>query len=201
MANGRVITGYSKPYVAVYSNTGTTVTYANGMILARGVSVTIEPDTNDANNFYADNVLAESVSSLFRSGTATITVDGLKDEARKLIMGLVTTQSVQAGTGNTVSFDVYDDQQAVPYLGFGCVVRYMEDGVTSYVPLILTKIMFDLDSIEANTQEEEIEWQTQELSARILKDDTQYGAWKKVGAGQTTEELAENAIKAVLNIS
>ena len=38
-ANGRVITGFSQPYVALYSESGGTVTYASGQILARGVSV------------------------------------------------------------------------------------------------------------------------------------------------------------------
>lgn len=199
MANGRVITGYSKPYVATYSNTGTSVTYANGTPLARGVSVNIAPDTSDATNFYADNQLAESVNALFTSGTATITVDGLKDEARQLIMGIVTTENVTVGS-DTVAFQVFDDQQQIPYMGFGCIVRYMEDGVTSYVPFILPKVAFQQEGIEANTQEDTIEFQTQELTANILKDDTQHHAWKKVGEAQATEAEAEDAIKKVLNI-
>ena len=36
MASGRVCTGFSKPYVALYSNTGTTVTYADGTALKAG---------------------------------------------------------------------------------------------------------------------------------------------------------------------
>ena len=145
------------------------------------------------------NQLAESVNALFTSGTATITVDGLKDEARQLIMGIVTTENVTVGS-DTVAFQVFDDQQQIPYMGFGCIVRYMEDGVTSYVPFILPKVAFQQEGIEANTQEDTIEFQTQELTANILKDDTQYHAWKKVGEAQATEAEAEDAIKKVLNI-
>ena len=39
MANGEVITGFSKPYVARYSESNGTVTYSNVQPLARGVSV------------------------------------------------------------------------------------------------------------------------------------------------------------------
>ena len=45
MANGRVCTGFSKPYVALYNEASGVITYSGGMILARGVSVEIEPDT------------------------------------------------------------------------------------------------------------------------------------------------------------
>ena len=55
-AAGKVCTGFAKPYVALYSNTGATTAYSGGMQLARGVDVSIEPEVGDANPFYADNV-------------------------------------------------------------------------------------------------------------------------------------------------
>ena len=83
MANGRIITGFSKPYVAKYTvgTDGTTVTYSDGQILARGVEVQIEPEATEDNNFYADNVIAENEAGIFTGGTMTLTVDGLKDAA------------------------------------------------------------------------------------------------------------------------
>ena len=89
MANGRVLTGFSKPYVALYSHSGSTVTYTSGQILARGVSAEIEPDSNDDENiFYADNVASESVAGEFTGGSLTLTVDGLLTNAEKLLFGL-----------------------------------------------------------------------------------------------------------------
>ena len=88
MADGRVITGFSKPYVAKYTANGSTVTYSDGMIFARGVSVSLAPESADDNNFYADNVVAESAGGVFTGGTATLTVDGLNPAARALAMGL-----------------------------------------------------------------------------------------------------------------
>lgn len=72
MANGRVITGFSKPFVALYNNNSGAVTYTNGMALARGVNVSIEPEVSDNNIFYADNVAAETAGGIFMSGTATL---------------------------------------------------------------------------------------------------------------------------------
>ena len=47
MANGRVLTGFSLPYIALYSaSTAGVVSYSSGQILARGVSVSL--DVNSA---------------------------------------------------------------------------------------------------------------------------------------------------------
>ena len=47
----------------MYSNEGQVVTYTNPKALGRGVSVELEIDTADDNNFYADNVLAETLAA------------------------------------------------------------------------------------------------------------------------------------------
>ena len=203
MANGRVITGYSKPYVALYNVSDNAVTYSEGMPLARGVSVSIDPESGDGNDFYADNVTAESVGGTFTGGTLTLTVDGLKDAARKMVMGIVTENTVTVGTGTTSSVKVYDydDQQVAPYVGVGFIVRYMENGVTTYVPHVITKAVFSPEGLEAATQEEDIEFQTTELEATIMRDDSQYHRWQRVAEAQTTEALAEAVIRAILGIA
>ena len=193
MANGRVITGFSKPYVAVYSNDGTEVSYASGQILARGVSVSLEVEAADDNVFYADNGAAESAAGVFQEGTLTLTVDGLLPAAEKLILGLPTEGSD--------GFMEYGDSMTFPYLGVGFVVRYMSGGVTSYVPVILPKCRFYTPALEAATQEDDIDWQTQELTAAILRDDSENHVWKRMGAGETTEAAAEAKIKTAFSIA
>lgn len=196
MANGRVITGFSKPYVAKYTATpvtsGYTISYSQGQVLARGVELQIEPETTDNNNFYADNVIAENEAGIFTGGSLTLTVDGLKDAANALIYGL---PAITGGWYN------YDNTQAVPHVGFGAVVRVQEAGVVSYVPLILTRIQFNDSGMTAATQEDQIDWQSQELTAQILRDETPNQCWKKLGEAQTTEAAAEAKIKTFLNIS
>lgn len=197
MANGQVITGFSKPIVALYAPNNGTPSYTSRMPLARGVSVSLDIETADAENFYADNVLAESAGGLFTGGTVTLTVDGLKAAARTLIMGLPTATSVTVGTA-TVDVQDYDDRQAMPYIGVGFVVRVMENGVTSYVPYVLPKVIFNEETLEAATQEDTIDFQTTELEATILRDDSANHRWKRIGANQTTEALAEDVIEALL---
>lgn len=201
MANGRVITGYSMPKVATYSYATNAVTYSGLTPLARGVSVSMDVETSDSTDFYADNVLAESAGGRFTGGTVTLTVDGLKDAARKLIQGLPaeTSMSVSiSGTTTTVKVLEYDDRQSAPYVGIGFVVRYMENGVTSYVPVVLTKCIFNVDTISAETQGENIDFQTAELTATIARDDTTNHTWRRIGEAQTTEAAAEAVIAAML---
>lgn len=193
MAAGRVMTGFSLPYVALYTANGGTVTYSQGQRLARGVQVSIEAEAEDDNIFYADNISAESAPGIFTSGTATFTVDGLKLAAEQLIMGIPAADSE--------GFIHYGENLTIPYVGVGFVCRYMEDGVTSYVPYILTKCRFVTPGVDAQTATETIEWQTQEITATLLRDDTQNHDWKLVGTEQTTEALAEAKIKAKFNIT
>lgn len=200
MANGKVITGYSKPYVALYNANEGSPTYSGGMPLARGVDVSVEAETGDAVNFYADNVMAESVGGVFTGATITMTVDGLKDAARKLIMGLPNAESITVGS-ETVQVYRYDDRQQIPNVGIGFIIRYMEQGVTTYQPVVFTKASFSVDGIEAATQEEEVEFQTTELEAALMRDDSANHVWRIIAADQTTEAAVENVIKSILNIS
>ena len=193
MAAGRVMTGFSLPYVALYAASGGTVTYSQGQRLARGVQVSIEAEAEDDNIFYADNISAESAPGIFTSGTATFTVDGLKLDAERLIMGIP--------AADTEGFIHYGENLTIPYVGVGFICRYMEDGVTSYVPYILTKCRFVTPGVDAQTATETIEWQTQEITATLLRDDTSNHDWKLVGTAQTTEALAEKKIKTIFNIS
>lgn len=192
MANGKVCTGFSMPVVAKYTASGTTVTYSDGMPLARGVDVSLSPESSDDNIFYANNVAAESAPGTFTGGTVKLTVDGLKTAAERLIMGL------PAESSNWIA---YGDDQAIPYVGIGFVVRYMEDGVTTYTGVVLAKCRFNMLESEAATQEDEIDWQTQSLEATIFRDDTANHNWKFVTTDQTSEAAAAALVEAKLGIT
>lgn len=193
-----VTTGFSKPIIAMYSNEGQVVTYTNPKALGRGVSVELEIDTADDNNFYADNVLAETETSSFTSGSATITVDGLDNAAATAILGLPspTALTVQS-PDTTVQMQGYGKEMDPPFVGFGCVRRTMMQGVTQYWPFILPKVKFGLPSENMATQENQIDWQTQELTATVMRDDTAAANWKVISAeGMATEAAAVQAINA-----
>lgn len=195
MAAGKVCTGFSKPYVALYSASGTTITYSSGRVLARGVGVELELESASSDNvFYADNIAAETVAGLFTGGNVTLTVDGLLADAEKLILGLP--------TADTDGWVHYGDGMSVPNVGIGFVVRYQSEGTgVTYVPVILTKCRFDVPSVSAATQEDEIDWQTQELKATVMRDDSTTHDWKIVNADKSSEAAAEALIKAFFNIT
>lgn len=190
---GRVCIGFSKPYIAKYVNTSGVISYTGGMVLARGVNVSVTPDAPGSDNiFRADNAAAEKVSGKFTGGSFTLTVDGLLATAEKVLSGL---PAVDDGWYH------YDDDQTDDYFGVGFIAKYMSDGVISYVPYILRKTSFDPIQTSAETEGEDISWQTQSLSGKILKDDSAKHGWKDVGIEYDTEAEAAEAIEDVFSIS
>ena len=192
-AAGKVCIGFSKPYVAVYTNSGTTITYSNGRVLARGVDVSIEPEASDDNKFYADNVEAETDAGTFSGGTLSLTVDGLHQNAEALIMGLPAAD--QSG------WISYGDSQTVPFVGVGYIAKYMSGGEITYVPTIIPKVVFNQISSAHATSEDSLNFQTQALTAQIKRADDADRSWKYLGEPQTTEALAEAAIKTKFGIT
>jgi phi13 family phage major tail protein len=188
-AAGRVCTGFSKPYIANYVNTNGTISYTGVTELARGVDVKISPETGSDNIFYANNTEAEIDSGTFTGGTLTLTVDGLLATAEAKLSGLPAVSN---------DWYAYDDDQDAGYFGFGFIARYMSDGVTSYVPYVLAKVAFDPLDTEASTQEENISWQTQAITGRILRADDTKRSWKYVGVEYSTEAAAVTALTAKL---
>lgn len=189
-----VTTGFSLPYVAKYANTTGTNVFSDGTKLARGVSVSVDADVVDDNNFYADNIIAESENGNVSGGTLTLTVDGLSAEARRLIMGLP--------TANTAGWVSYGDSAVQPYVGVGFLRRTMNNGVTNYWAVVFPKCKFAFDGEDAETQEEQISWQTKELEATFMRDDTANHVWKYVNdTAYATEALAEAALKSFLSIT
>ena len=197
-AAGRVCTGFSKPWIAKYSATGSNVSYSGQMEFARGVDVEIAPDdVSDDNTFYANNQAAENVPGKFTGGALNLTVDGLHDEAEKMAYGLPTPENITVNS-TTVGVTHYGDSADAPYLGFGFVARYMSDGAESYVGYVLPKIRFKPHNTSAATQAEEIEWHTQSLEAAIFRCDNANHDWKWSTEEVSTEALAEAAVKKLL---
>lgn len=194
-----VTTGFSEPYVAKYSNTGATVTYSGGMKLGRGVSMSVEVESADDNDFFADDQIAESETGIMTSASGTFTVDGLEPEAAALILGLPEKGQETIGESTVDVYD-YDDRMDAPYVGVGVLRRVMMKGKTTWEPIVFTKVKFNIPGDEAATQEDQIDWQTQDLDASIVRDDTENHRWKRVFARQTTKAAAVAILKGYLKI-
>ena len=195
------IIGVSKPYVAKYSNTDTTVSYTSGQILDKMTEIDISINSAEDNNFYADNSIAESDSS-FSGGSVTVNTADLGPEATALVLGItpVPIVDISGVTDEDVNELIFDDDQRSPYLGFGCIIKKRVNNVDQWRAIILTKIMLAVPNDAATTQGETIEWQTPQLTGTIMRDDSAKHAWKRE-ATFTTEAQAEAYIKARLSIT
>lgn len=195
------IIGVSKPYCAKYSNDGDVVTYSEGGSLGMAIDVDIEIDISEDNNLYADNGIAET-DRAFSGGTLTVSTDDLSQEVSKLILGIKeqSLEEIPGITDTDVSELIMDDDLETPYLGFGVIIKKQKKNVVRWRAVVLTKIMFAVPDDAATTQEKSIEWQTPELTATILRDDTAKHMWKRE-ATFTTEKQAETYIKHVLGQS
>lgn len=201
-AKGQVVTGFSFPIVAKYVNNNGTITYTDGMDLARGIDVDPQIETaNENNTLWANNRAAEEGQRKFRRGTLNLGVDGLLITAEKLIMGIPSAAANTVSVGQaTVAFTSYGNDQNIPYVGVGFVVQSQSNGVVFYRAFVYRKLRFAQFDVPAATEGEDIDWQTQQLSATILVDDTARGDWKWFSEPLGTELEAYNAARAALDM-
>ena len=200
MAEGKVIIGFRAPYVALYNNEGGVTNYTKGRRLARGVSVSMDVEASDDNDFYADDQLAETEGGRFSSGTLKYTVDGLLDEAERFIYGIPEPKEMSYGTDKKVKVMKYGDNAEPPYVGAGHIIVYQSGGAITYQPMILTKVKFSTHGLEAKTMEDKKDWQTQDLEATMCRDDSENHDWKWLAEEQTTEAQAIAILEALLGV-
>ena len=195
-----VTTGFSLPYIGKYQESGGVVSYTGGMQLGRGVSMSIEVESADDNIFYADNKAAESETGIMTSASATVTVDGMEGEVAEFALGLPAATEENVGDEQVEVYS-YGDKMNPPYLGLGGIRRMMLNGVTTWQPVVFTKSKMSVPGDEWNTQEDQIDWQTQALTLTIMRDDSADHNWKKVYAAQASEAEAETILKTVLGVA
>jgi hypothetical protein len=76
----------------------------------------------------------------------------------------------------------------------------MSNHNTLYTPVVLYKTMFKQPTQEAETQGDEINWQTTELEATVMRADTSDLRWKAVGSDYDTEAEALTALQTKLGV-
>lgn len=197
---GRIPTGFSAPYVGLYNNAGGAITYTGGRRLARGVDVKLNVNPADDNVFYADNQAAESEGGTFSDGTVDLTTDAPHTDAERLIYGLPDPEPFSYGENKTVNLAKYGDNAKPPYVGIGYVIEFQSGGKITYQSMILPKAKFLARGIEAKTREGQKNWQTQTLTANILRDDTDNHNWQIMGDEVDTEAEAIAILEAFLGV-
>lgn len=193
--------GLSKPFFAIYSENGGIVSYENGGVLGKYTQLSLQLDTANENVLFADNGPAESDSG-FGGGTFSVTTDELRPEISKAIYGLSEESiSAEGMTTTGAKWQVNDDDQAIPYLGIGGILKKQVDGAPKYVAFVMEKVKFKNNGMEATTQGATITWQTPKLEGSIFRSDNAKHSWRRVSTLLDSEADAAAAVKNFLNIT
>lgn len=194
--------GLSRPYIARYTNAGTSVSYAGGRLLGKATELSIELSDNNSNILYADNAPAEQ-DNQFSGGTLSITTDDLRPQAMLSALGLV-QESLAAVTDITTpnaAWMVSDDNQSIPYVGFGAIAMKMINGNMKYVGIVLDKVQFKNPNDSITTKGETINWQVPQLSGTIFRSDNENHSWKRITTPLDSEAEADAAVRDYLGIT
>ena len=188
-----VTTGFSRIHVAKYSASGSSVSYSACQELARAKKMESDITVTDDNRFHVNNQLGEIAPARMKDGKLKLTVDGLSADEEALILGITETQL----QGTAVI--KYGDNMKPPYLGVGAVKRMQLNGEVSYRAVIFNKVIFSVPGEGAETEEDGITWQTQDLEATIMRDDSTEHDWKIIPKTNfVSEDEAVDFIKKVL---
>lgn len=195
------IIGCSYLKYAKYTASDGAVTYSNGGTAAKLVKLNISLDSSSDNDFYADNAIDET-DTQFAGGTLTVGTNDLTDAVAKVILGLQSAAltSITGITDADAEEIIFDNRQLTPYLGLGMVVKHKRSGATAWTGIVLPKTLFQVPADAAETQGKTINWQTPELTATIMRDDTANQTWKRQ-ATFTTEAQAIAYINDRLSIT
>ncbi len=199
-AAGRPTTGVSYVVVAQYNAPGGPDSYTNGRRLARIVSFGVNVETAEDNEFYADNVVAESESGMFSAGTLDLEVDGMNPEVSRFVQGLPEPEMVTIGD-QQIEVTTTGAQANAPYVGVGVIVEKKSGGQNIYIPYVFTKCRFRQPGLTAKTRGRSIDWQTQSLTADLHRDDTAAKGWQQKLGDYASEPEAVAALNAFLKVS
>lgn len=190
--------GLSRPYVAEYVNSGGVISYRNGMRFGRAVELSIDVENSDPNTFYADNGPAESMAGKFTGGTLTMTTAELEPEVSRFILGIKT--SAMTLDGESIVENIYDEEAKARDLGFGIIIKKFVNGREFWNAIVLKKVAFNTPGDDVTTQGEEVEWQTAETEATIMRDNSTPAQWKRTAENLPTEALADKYIRTKLGM-
>lgn len=166
--------GLKYPVFAPLTETGSTTSYTDGVVLSKAISADISITVSDVKLFGDDDVAEEEKS--FEGGTITETITHLSLENKALILG---HELVDAGITENPDLKmlVSKGNDEGPYGGHGFYAPMKENGVRKYRAIWLTKVRFSEPDDNMETKGETVSFQTPTVVGEIYRDVT--GTWKK----------------------
>ena len=108
---------------------------------------------------------------------------------------------VNAVTTADAKWLMFNDDQETPYVGFGAIGKKQINNQTKWVAIVYPKIQFQNLGDALTTQGETVEWQTPEITATLMRDDTAKHEWRRISSPLDSEAEAEALIDSFLNIT
>lgn len=187
--------GLSVPFFGKYTNTAGTVTYSEGKTIGHAIEYSTEIEIGGDNPLYGDNVVIEHDNGAFNGGTLTLNTSELTGEVSKWLLGL-SENTFSVGQKEVTEY-VFDDDATPITTGFGIIELHQIDDVDKYRTVILTKCVPQIPANSATTKGESIDWQTQEITFNIERDDSAKHTWQ-IEAWHATEADAIAYLQAKL---
>lgn len=182
--------GLSKLVTAKYNYDGNTVSYSNPTVQEKMAEYNAEIEVSEPNNLYLDNEIAETDGGTFASGTLTLVTGDLSNET-SLQFFSTTQREIKIGE-KTVTEVTYDDKISPQELGVGLIELHQVNHVEFYRAIWFDRVKFDVVSDSATTKGETVDWQTQEISGKILRsemaDEDNVHPWKHTADCETEAE-------------
>lgn len=170
---------YSKITIGSDASGNETETY--GTVKTASKAMTLSVSVNRSNQKgYADDSAAESDMG-FIDGTLTMEGDDLSNDVIADLCGAT------LGTGNSADL-TFSDEDAAPYVRFGCVVPMVKNGVRQWIGLIFARVKFAAPEDNYQTKGQSVEFRGWNMTGDVTKNAS--GIWKIQSARQTTETAA-----------
>ena len=164
--------GLKYPVYAQLTETGNTLTYSAGAVLAKAISANVSITTSDV-KLYADDAVAESDRS-FTSGTLSFGIDELSDKAKVDLLGYIEGATADATTG---SKELTAGTNTPAYVGFGFYGAQIKNKAKYYRAIWLKKVQFAEPSDEMATKGESVAFGTPTLEGVVMLGAD--GKWKE----------------------
>ena len=196
--------GLSRPYFAIYGfdpAVSATPTYSNGGLMGKYTELTISLTEPEDNDLMADNGPDET-DTQFTGGNAEITTNDLLPEVMMKILAVL-TEAINAEGIETENplWMLFDDDQQIPYIGLGGIIKKKVKGEIKWQAYILNKLQPSNPGLAVTTQGKTITWQTSRLGMKILRSDEPKHRWFMLSSLLDSEADADKAIRAYLNIT
>lgn len=192
--------GFSKPKAALYSASGTTISYSDGKTLGKGVELSLSLDGGGSDNIlYADNGPAETDKRTFAGGTISLTTDDLSPDIVDFLLGVTPETATISGVTETVKISHDSVDTDAPYVGLGGIRKVQINNEIKYQVVVFTKVQFVAGEESWTTQGESIDWQTPSISATLMRDASD--EWRLRSNYLSTEAVAETVLNSMLNIT